>query len=166
MLEAQNGGDEYSISREREREKQKNFKHKILKNLFFFSFTPKTGLFIIEFAFLFSRCWTKITHAWSLYTHCREGVMLFEASFGWRCLENQEKRVATCFYVSNLTDRCVTKRRRPLKKEKKIVKMTRRCPYTRNWNSCFPVGIFEKKNREFKTTPSWGNSTSMENILN
>jgi hypothetical protein len=36
MPEAQNGGDEYSISREREREKQKNFKHKILKNLFFF----------------------------------------------------------------------------------------------------------------------------------
>jgi hypothetical protein len=22
---------------------------------------------------LFSRCWTKITHAWSLYTHRREG---------------------------------------------------------------------------------------------
>jgi hypothetical protein len=54
MPEAQNGGDEYSISREREKNR-KILNKKFLISFFFSSFTPKTGLFIIEFAF-FSRC--------------------------------------------------------------------------------------------------------------
>lgn len=63
-------------------------------------------------------------------------------------LENQEKKSGYVLlrveFDGSLRDGTTTTTTTKKGKEK-IVKMTRRCPYTRNWNSCFPVGIFEKK---------------------
>lgn len=132
--EAQSGGDEYSISRERKTEISKRKEKKINLNLP--SHTNNWSVYY-ELAFFFShRDVGPRSHAWSLI-HRGGCVCSVKPVFVGVVWETRKKKVATCFYVSNLTDRCVTERWWPLKKEnkKKLSRWCRDVP-SRNWNSC------------------------------